>query len=319
MTYSNTMGRGLFLWLSIIIGVALTAGCASEHQMPAVDWSPTVAHPEFQQGDGPVVLVDSAHGNFHTIDGGFRAFADLLELDGYRVLNADSEVTPELLGKAGVYVISNAVYGGHEAEWILPTPAAFTPFEIRAIEEWVTQGGSLLLIADHMPFPGATASLANEFGIVFLNGFARKSLEEGGTMSFTRSSGLLADHAITRGRSESENIESIRAFSGQAFHFVTAVQPLMYMPDDWEVLMPVEAWEFDKSTPTISARGLIQGGVLKHGVGKVAVFGEAAMFTAQVNMNGPMGMNHPDAQQNAQFVLNVLHWLTGSLSESDSR
>ena len=59
--------------------------------------------------------------------------------------------------------------------------------------------------------------------------------------------------------------------------------------------------------------------MLKHGTGKVAVFGEAAMFTAQVNANGPMGMNHPDAQQNAQFVFNVLHWLTGSLSEKDSR
>jgi len=157
--------------------------------------------------------------------------------------------------------------------------------------------------------------MADEFGIVFLNGFARKSLNEGGTMSFTRSSGLLADHDITRGRSESESIESIRAFSGQAFRYATAVQPLMYMPDDWVVLMPVEAWEFSESTPTVSARGLVQGGVLQHEAGKVAVFGEAAMFTAQVNANGPMGMNHPDALQNAQFVLNVLHWLSGSLPE----
>jgi len=35
------------------------------------------------------------------------------------------------------------------------------------------------------------------------------------------------------------------------------------------------------------------------------------MFTAQVDEEGPMGMNHPEARQNAQFVLNVLHWLTG--------
>ena len=46
-----------------------------------------------------------------------------------------------------------------------------------------------------------------------------------------------------------------------------------------------------------------------------SAIGVAPMFTAQVNANGPMGMNHPDAQQNAQFALNVLHWLTGSLSE----
>ena len=89
----------------------------------------------------------------------------------------------------------------------------------------------------------------------------------------------------------------------------------MYMPDDWVVLLPIEAWVIDESTPVVSTRGLIQGGVLRHGAGKVAVFGEAAMFTAQVDEEGPMGMNHPEAPQNAQFVLNVLHWLSGVLPE----
>ncbi len=313
MTYYNSINRGFFLCFFIIFGVALISACTDKHQMADIDWSPTVTHPEYPQGEGPTVLVDAAHGNFHTIDGGFGGFADLLKLDGFRVRSADSKVTPELLDQASVYVISNAVYGGHDAEWKLPTPPAFNSEEIRVIEDWVANGGSLLLIADHMPFPGATANLASEFGVVFLNGFARKSLTESGTMSFTRSSGLLADHAITRGRSDAETVDSIKGFSGQAFRFVTTAQPLMYMPDDWEVLLPIEAWEFSESTPTVSARGLVQGGVLQHEKGKMAVFGEAAMFTAQVNINGPMGMNHPDAPQNAQFVLNVLHWLTGSL------
>lgn len=61
-----------------------------------------------------------------------------------------------------------------------------------------------------------TADLADQFGIVFLNGFAMRSFDEGGTMSFTRSSGSLADHAITRGRTDSEQIESLRSFTGQA-------------------------------------------------------------------------------------------------------
>jgi len=54
---------------------------------------------------------------------------------------------------------------------------------------------------------------------------------------------------------------------------------------------------------------------VRFGAGRVAAFGEAAMFTAQVDEDGPMGMNHPEAPQNAQFVLNVLHWLTGVLPE----
>jgi len=49
----------------------------------------------------------------------------------------------------------------------------------------------------------------------------------------------------------------------------------------------------------------------------VAVFGEAAMFTAQLAgpARMPMGMNHPLAKQNAQFALNVMHWLSGMLDD----
>ena len=47
--------------------------------------------------------------------------------------------------------------------------------------------------------------------------------------------------------------------------------------------------------------------------GPAAFFGEAAMFSAQVTgpERRPMGMNAPGAEQNAQFVLNVMHWLSG--------
>ena len=91
-------------------------------------------------------------------------------------------------------MISNAIFGGDDAEWTLPTARAFTSEEIKVIVNWVRAGGSLLLIADHMPFPGGTEDLADEFGIIFLNGFAMKSFDGGGTISFTRSSG---SHAFT--------------------------------------------------------------------------------------------------------------------------
>ena len=300
-------------WL--LSGSACTPELNTDSQSSDDQWVPTVTDPEFPQRDGPVVLVDAAHGNFHTIDGRYSAFAKLLELDGYRVQSANSEVTRELLDKASVFVISNAVHGGDSAAWVLPTPPAFTSQEVQVIVDWVDEGGSLLLIADHMPFPGGTADLANRFGIVFLNGFALKSNRDEGMLSFTRSSGSLADHAITQGRSETEKIDSVMTFTGQAFRFVTPAQPLMFMPDDWKVLLPIEAWVLNDNTPTVSARGLIQGGVLRHGAGRVAVFGEAAMFTAQISViDGvvhQMGLNHPTADANAQFVLNVLHWLVG--------
>jgi hypothetical protein len=56
----------------------------------------------------------------------------------------------------------------------------------------------------------------------------------------------------------------------------------------------------------------VQGAVIVFGKGKVAVFGEAAMFSAQLAGPNkvPMGMNAPGAEKNAQLALNVLRWLT---------
>jgi hypothetical protein len=43
----------------------------------------------------------------------------------------------------------------------------------------------------------------------------------------------------------------------------------------------------------------------------LAVFGEAAMFTAQRVGKRTMGMNNPVAKHNPQFLLNIIHWLDG--------
>jgi cytochrome c peroxidase len=44
------------------------------------------------------------------------------------------------------------------------------------------------------------------------------------------------------------------------------------------------------------------------------IFGEAAMFTAQLAgpAKNPMGMNSPEAKKNYQFLLNVVHWLSNA-------
>jgi hypothetical protein len=306
----------------MIVALLLLSGCAGHprtSQVPAADWQPQVAAPQFERSAGPRVLVDAAHGNFHTIDGRFAAFAALLRADGYGVASADQRISAALLGNADVFVIANAVKGGENAKWLLPTPPAFEHDEVAALAQWVHDGGSLLLIADHMPFPGSVAELADAFGLVFLDGYAKKSVTEGGTLIFTRAGGL-ADHAITRGRNATEEISALKAFTGQAFRAVVPVAPLLRMPPDWSVYFPYEAGEFTATTPSESARGLLQGAVLRHGQGRVAVFGEAAMFSAQTQVLGDqvverMGMNDPEATQNAQFVLNVLHWLSGLLPD----
>lgn len=219
------------------------------------------------------------------------------------------------MDRASILVVSNALAPENESDWNLPTPSAFDSAEIAAVRDWVKDGGSLWLIADHMPFPGAAGTLAAEFGILMANGFALEARTESGRMRFTRVDNSLADHPITSGRNPGERIDSVIAFTGQAFRLDGAGAQLMMLGRDVVLLMPEVAWQFSKLTPSLSASGMLQGAAILFGKGRVAVFGEAAMFSAQVSGPNrmPAGMNDPSAPQNAQFALNVLHWLSGLL------
>lgn len=276
--------------------------------------------PAFEIGAGSVVLIDEAHRNMHTAEGSYKPFVELLRRDGYVVRPSKVPFTPEALAGADVLVIANALSEDDAEVWELPTPSAFSPDEITVVQEWVEDGGSLLLIADHMPWPGAAAELAEAFGLLFINGDVGNSCVgcAGFQLTFNGTDDALADHPITDGRLPSERVEYVVTETGSAFRPSpgTRVEPLMVLGDEAVLFMPLD-WreENTDAMPRLSAAGWYQGAVLRHGAGRVAAFGEAAMFSAQVSGidREPMGMNHPEADQNYQFVLNVLHWLSGLL------
>lgn len=300
--------------LCLALLALLAAPSANGQQVADSSFAPMIARPAFAQGAGPLVLVDEAHTNFHTTDGRYYAFAQLLRRDGYVVRGVREPFTARSLAGARVLVIANALHPRNATDWSLPTPSAFTPPEIAAVEAWVRQGGSLLLIADHMPFPGAADSLAAAFGVAFGNGFAVDSAEQNSRFRFSRRNGLLAEHAITNGRGPEERVDSVDSFTGQAFRVaVQDAQPLLTLAPGTVMLLPEVAWQFSAQTRRERVGGQLHGAVLRHGRGRVAVFGEAAMFSAQRAgpQRNPMGMNDPGAPQNAQFLLNVMHWLTG--------
>lgn len=274
-----------------------------------------VAAPAYAPAGGPLVLLDEAHVNFHTLDGRYLMFGRVVAGDGYRVRPSRVPFSAEALKDARVLVIANALHAANADKWELPTPSAFASAEIAAVQDWVRRGGALLLIADHMPFPGAAHDLAAAFGIQMLNGFAYDSTRKVSRMRYTRSDGSLASHPITEGRGAAERVDSVIAFTGQAFRVDGPARALMTLGAGTTVLLPRVAWEFDAKTPSERGDGLLQGAVVSFGAGRVAVFGEAAMFSAQVagRQRNPMGMNDPSAPQNAQFLLNVMHWLSGAL------
>lgn len=299
-----------------LLAAGLLVSPVAAQQVADSSFAAPLAVPAYPRDAGPLVLLDEAHTNFHTLDGRYLVFGKVLRQDGYQVRPSRVPLTASALAGARVLVIANALHASNAGKRELPTPSAFTAAEIAAVRDWVTAGGSLLLIADHMPFPGAAGALAEAFGVHMRNGFAYDSSRKVSRFTFTRASGRLAAHPITDGRSRAERIDSVVAFTGQAFGVQSPGRPLMTLAAGTIVLEPRIAWQFDDQTPTTAGAGLLQGAAVPFGKGRVAVFGEAAMFSAQLGGGArrvPMGMNDPTAPQNPQFLLNVMHWLSGLL------
>src|SRR5262249_12612698 len=153
----------------------------------------------------PVVMIDQGHHNHHTAGHGYRAFAELLKNDGYRVAPVSGRLDRAAL--AGTQVLVSVCATGADSTG---ADAAFTSEEIAAIGDWVESGGALLLVFDHYPFGDAVSSLAARFGIDLGRGSVEDSTHcdpaanSTGALVFERSSELLGDHAITQGRDPGE-------------------------------------------------------------------------------------------------------------------
>lgn len=311
--------------LAFALLLGLAAPLAAQ-QVPDRDFRPPVPRPAYASNTGPRLCLDEAHFNFHTLSERFWAFGELARRDGFRVSPLRAAFTAAALQSCDLLVISNAQ--PNDRPWntyTRPTPSAFTAAEIATVKTWVESGGRLLLIADHMPLAGAAAALAAAFGAHFTDGFAYEGRAQAATEAalgggsaaptlFRGSDGTLRDHAIVRGRDSAERITQVRSFTGQAFEWnAEGATPLMVLADDFVSLEPAIAWQFTADTPLRDVGGWWQGGTRRVGAGRVALFGEAAMFSAQVAGadRRPMGMNAPLAEQNAQFTLNVLRWLVG--------
>jgi hypothetical protein len=312
--------RSVSLPVLFLLATVLNSSLVGQ-QVPDRTWHPVISQPTWPVGKGPVVCLDEAHANFHTLDDRFWAFGELLRRDGYVVRPSRSRFSAASLGECAIVVIANAQPS--QAEWDTypyPTPSAFAPDEVEATLKWVQSGGSLLLIADHMPLAGAAAALAAAFEVRFLDGFAVAAFEgdsppRGAVAKptvFKATDGTLKDHPIVRGRDSSEAVDSVRSFTGQAFQAPPAAEPLLVLPADFILLLPEKAWQFDAQTRRMRVGGWLQGAVMTVGSGRAAFFGEAAMFSAQsAGPEGrPMGMNAPGAEQNYQLVLNLMRWLT---------
>lgn len=321
----------------------LLAFASALNAQQVTDSAFTFANPDpaFEAGVGPLVCVDAGHYNFHTLDRRYYAFGKLLRGDGFRTVSVTGSFDETSLGDCGVLVIANALAvenavvegdpAATRARWGFPHPSAFDQDELAALLTWVRGGGSLLLIMDHAPFPGAVGDLASLLGVVPLDGgvtyrvfgeFDERAIQEGAeayglTPDRLRealgSPGTLGGHPILKGRPEvDEPVRSIMTFGGSAFFPSGEVRPLLQVaPDAFGIVssqqIPREAW------PRYPMDGWLAGGALHYAEGRVVILGEAAMCTAQLSGpdRRPMGMNNRLSVDNPRFCLNAVRWLAG--------
>jgi hypothetical protein len=308
---SAIKGRLLMKTLFLLVILALVPSVCAQ-QVADENFNAKVDHPAYAK-KGPAVLFDEAHNNFHTATGRYKPFADLITNDGYRITANKEPFSAKLLKDYRILVISNALGAARMVDAAASNPA-FTEAECDAVRDWVKAGGSLLLIADHAPMGSANQILGQRFGIDMSKMYtldetnSDKEANNAGFIIYTRESGRLVDHPVTRGRNDSERINKIIAFTGQSLKGPAASVAFMKLADTAKDTMGGQNATF------VPAAGRAQGISLKYGKGRAIFLGEAAMLSAQVigPQRMPFGMNRPGID-NRQLALNIMHWLSGLL------
>ena len=326
--------RAMFKAVVYVTTALLLGAGVHAQQMADPTFNTSVEHPAYTR-TRPKVMINEAHSNFHTAAGRYKPFADLLGSDGYEVVPGTRQFQKESLKDIRVLVIANAATPNATDDTSDP---AFTEQECDAVRDWVRAGGSLLLLADHAPFGNAAENLAKRFGVEMGKGYVFDLANSDGgptILVFFQDNGLLGGHSLLRGRKPSEEVKRVVAFTGQSLSVPDGAIALMKLsPTAYEsrnrkeLRATLEA--ISKSAPeqksSISADqaravgNRAQGLAMKFGKGRVVVMGEASMFSSQVvrSTQGTqarevkMGMNVP-GNDDKQFALNVLHWLSGLL------
>jgi hypothetical protein len=244
-----------------------------------LEYKPPIPRPAYASGKGPRVAIDEAHQNFHTAIGRYKPFAELLRRDGYRVGRFRKAFSAKSLEGVDVLVISNALAERNARDWSLPNASAFTREEIASVRTWVEKGGSLLLIADHMPFPGAASDLTRAFEVQFSNGHARAGhWKPGKPETFEIGTGL-KESTITLGRSGAEKVTKVTTFTGSAFKLPKGATAVLVFGARSESEETKEEGKDGPKTVKVPIEGWCQGAILTSSKGRLSICGEAALFS----------------------------------------
>jgi hypothetical protein len=312
LKHSNSNLKAESIYFTVVIGLNMLLFSLNFPllvQAPDRFFDPEINHPVYDKGTGSLIFVDEGHNNFHTLNDRLITTGRILRRDGYNVKPYKGELVWDRLNECKILIVVNALNEKNVYDWSNPTLSAFSREEIEIISKWVNGGGSLLLVADHMPMPGAVSELASRFGFELENGHANDTLDL--PDYFTRGRGTLVDDIITNGRGPSERVDSILTFGGHAFRIPPQATSFMTFDSLYFQWNPEKAWQLKGISP-YSIENYSQGAYRKYGQGRIVILGEAMMITAQLGAGLSMikmGMNSSAAPYNYQLLLNIVHWL----------
>ncbi|MFK7901331.1 MAG: hypothetical protein AB8B49_00650 [Nitratireductor sp.] len=270
-------------------------------------------NPAWEQGSGPKVLIDRAVSPY-VQRGSFEPFKILAQTDGYQISYLDENLSKDTLDKLDILVIPNAYTKDFINFSTLDAPSVYTDAQIDEIKNWVQEGGSMLVLADHSPFAGGTIKLAEAFGFTYMTGHTlnKSSLSSrvNVLIDFSRENGLLADHPITNGSTGRQKITHFFAFGGQAIIAAPESTSILTTPDHFETLLGFSASRDFFTAPRLPTGGQSQGAAMEFGKGRVMFMGETGGFTAQIlNNTEAYGFQSEEADENKEFILATLRWL----------
>jgi hypothetical protein len=249
-----------------------------------------------------IVAFDEGHFNVRTLNSEYKALGDVASELGFVVRPQVGQFSASSL--EGIHVLvaccARATDTLSDAERARP---AHTNEELDALEQWVSEGGALLLTVDHDPIGGANEALAARFGVNALNGRTTDEVitEEAvaSAIVFDRSRNGIGDHPITCGDGSRERIDRVGTWGGSSLSGPPGSVPLLLFSDS-----SVDALvNYVQDATVRSAAGRNQGLALVHGRGRVVILGETSVLH---------DYTHPTLQ-NREFAANVLGWLAREL------
>jgi hypothetical protein len=271
-----------------------------------------VEDPTFEINDGPLIMFDSTHKNFFIQSHLIKPLVDLLINDGYRVSFLDKEFSKSSLSQASVLVVITALPFDFATENSAADKNTFSENELNELQNWVTNGGSLLAFSEHAPFDQAINPLLRKFDIETSIGTTLDTInydsKYGPGMIKFENKNLKTNHPIVNGKYK---VHKLVSFGGSAL-----------LGSKYENILKLDESSFNVKHSTgigPEGKGNSQGLAGMYGSGKIAAFGDSNGFTAMVfNMDDGTkmyaGMN-TEGYDWKNFVLNTFRWLTNYSEE----